>query len=62
VQAALGTPEILHDPNAMKFIPLQRLTLATEIADAVAFLCSPAASGIVGHILPVDCGICNSEV
>jgi NAD(P)-dependent dehydrogenase (short-subunit alcohol dehydrogenase family) len=25
-----------------------------EIAEAVAFLCSPAASGISGVVLPVD--------
>ncbi len=62
VQAALGQPGILDDPTATKFIPLNRLTRATEIADAVAFLCSPAASAIVGQIIPVDCGICNSEV
>jgi NAD(P)-dependent dehydrogenase (short-subunit alcohol dehydrogenase family) len=62
VQAALGQPHVLDDPEAAKFIPLQRLTKATEIADAVAFLCSSAASGITGQIIPVDCGITNSEV
>lgn len=62
VQAALGTPGILEDANAMKFIAMQRLTKATEIADAAAYLCSPAASAITGQIIHVDCGISNSEV
>ncbi len=62
VQAALGTPESLSDPKAMKFIPMARLTKASEIANAVAFLCSAGASGITGQIVPVDCGITNAEV
>jgi NAD(P)-dependent dehydrogenase (short-subunit alcohol dehydrogenase family) len=62
VQAALGQPNILDDPNAFKNIPMQRLTKASEIADTVAFLCSARASGITGQIVHVDCGIANSEI
>jgi NAD(P)-dependent dehydrogenase (short-subunit alcohol dehydrogenase family) len=62
VQASLGQPDILNDPASFKYIPLQRMTKTTEIADAVAFLCSPAASAITGQIIHVDCGISNSEV
>jgi NAD(P)-dependent dehydrogenase (short-subunit alcohol dehydrogenase family) len=61
VQAALGRPTILDDPVVAKDILLGRLTLAREIADTTAFLCSTAGSGVVGQILYVDCGITNSE-
>jgi enoyl-[acyl-carrier protein] reductase I len=36
--------------------PLQRGIEPTEVANAAAFLCSPLASGITGHVLYVDCG------
>ena len=37
-------------------MPLGRLLEPAEVAAAVAFLCSDAASGITGHALPVDGG------
>jgi enoyl-[acyl-carrier protein] reductase I len=36
--------------------PLPRAIEPEEVANATAFLCSPLASGITGHILYVDCG------
>jgi NAD(P)-dependent dehydrogenase (short-subunit alcohol dehydrogenase family) len=43
--------------NAMlKDVPIGRFGRAEEIADAVLWLCSPAASLVVGHALAVDGG------
>ena len=36
--------------------PLQRAITPEEVANTTAFLCSPLASGITGHILYVDSG------
>lgn len=47
----------LDQPIEPDFIPMQRRCDASEIADAVAFLCSPQSSAITGVILPVDCGV-----
>src|SRR5437016_7038595 len=43
--------------NAMlKDVPIGRVGRADEIADAVLWLCSPAASFVIGHALAVDGG------
>ncbi len=36
--------------------PLPRGITPEEVANTTAFLCSPLASGITGHVLYVDCG------
>ena len=41
---------------AAKRSPLPRGIAPEEVGNATAFLCSPLASGISGHVLYVDCG------
>ena len=59
VRTAL-TERLLEDPVTLARIeamtPLGRLAEPEEVADAIAFLASPAASMITGHTLPVDGG------
>lgn len=45
-----------HMTEGFARIPMGRLVEVEEIANAVAFLGSPEASGITGVDLPVDCG------
>ena len=49
-----GDPNILA--MMMRLIPLARVAQPSEIAPAVLFLCSPAASYVTGISLPVDGG------
>lgn len=37
--------------------PMDRVVTSSEVAEAIVFLASPAASGITGAVLPVDAGL-----
>ena len=51
---AAGQADALRE--MMKDVPIGRVGRAEEIADAVLWLCSSAASLVVGHALAVDGG------
>jgi NAD(P)-dependent dehydrogenase (short-subunit alcohol dehydrogenase family) len=61
VHTAAWDHRLARDPDIMArvstFYPLGRLVEPAEVADAVLFLASPAASGITGAALPVDAGL-----
>lgn len=43
--------------NVLPHYPLGRMVTPVEVANAALFLCSDAASGITGTVLPVDAGL-----
>jgi NAD(P)-dependent dehydrogenase (short-subunit alcohol dehydrogenase family) len=43
--------------NVLPHYPLGRMVTPVEVANAALFLCSDAASGITGTLLPVDAGL-----
>jgi NAD(P)-dependent dehydrogenase (short-subunit alcohol dehydrogenase family) len=54
-ERARVNPEIFDDMR--RWYPLQRIALAEDVANAVAFLTSANAAAITGVCLPVDCGL-----
>ena len=52
--------EFKKDPTVVRMVeavvPLKRMAEAEEVADVVAFLCSPSASYINGTSLLIDAG------
>ncbi|WP_449432413.1 SDR family NAD(P)-dependent oxidoreductase [Pseudomonas putida] len=55
MQARIDAGE--RDPAAViAKTPLGRFVAPQEVAETIAFLCSPAASAITGVTLPIDCG------
>ncbi|MGX9118759.1 glucose 1-dehydrogenase [Mesorhizobium sp. BHbsci] len=60
IETPMVTGMLETQPEAMdalmQVVPMGRLGRTEEIADAVLWLCSDAASFIVGHALPVDGG------
>jgi NAD(P)-dependent dehydrogenase (short-subunit alcohol dehydrogenase family) len=45
-----------------RWYPLGRIVEPIEVARAVAFLASDAASAITGVMLPVDCGLMAGNI
>ena len=45
-----------QEPQVIAAHPLGRLGVPNEVAETVVWLCSPAASFVTGHALPVDGG------
>jgi NAD(P)-dependent dehydrogenase (short-subunit alcohol dehydrogenase family) len=52
--ALVDRPEVMEKIAGMT--PMARLATAQEVANAILFLASPAASAVTGHTLAVDCG------
>jgi NAD(P)-dependent dehydrogenase (short-subunit alcohol dehydrogenase family) len=53
-----GEPEVQQ--QMMGMIPMKRLATPEDMAEAVMWLCSDAASFITGHVMPVDGGMAST--
>jgi NAD(P)-dependent dehydrogenase (short-subunit alcohol dehydrogenase family) len=53
-----GEPEVKQ--QMMGMIPMKRLATPEDMAEAVMWLCSDAASFITGHVMPVDGGMAST--
>ena len=56
-EAAVAPETMDYLVNRFARVPMRRLVLPAEIADAVLFLSSKEASAITGTNLTVDCGL-----
>ena len=53
-------PDVLE--QLRKWYPLGRVVEPIDVANAVGFLASDAASAITGAVLPVDCGLTAGNI
>jgi NAD(P)-dependent dehydrogenase (short-subunit alcohol dehydrogenase family) len=60
VRRARKNPDILS--QLVRWYPLGRIVEPEDVANAVAFLASDAASAITGIALPVDCGLTAGNI
>ena len=60
LDASAAVYDLAHPDEFATHHALGRLLDPTEVAAAIAWLCSPASSGVTGAVLPVDAGMTSS--